>query len=310
MKKSKRILFFGNERLATGVSTKTPIFSGLIDAGYDIAALVISQDGFGTDKKLREPEIIGLAKQHGIKIISPVKLGDAIDEIKSLKAEAAVLVAFGKIVPQEVLDIFPIGIINVHPSLLPLHRGPTPIESVMRSGETKSGVSIMKLSRGMDSGPIYAQKQIKLEGNETKQALTEKLNLLGRDMILANLEEILQRKLQAQNQPDSGATYDKLLTKQDGQIDWNEHAVQIERNIRAFSGWPRSKTTLNGIDLTITEAHVDAFSGAPGEIQLIDDQIAICAINGGLILDKVIPSGKNEMPGSSFLLGYKDRLLN
>jgi methionyl-tRNA formyltransferase len=309
MKKSKRILFFGNERLATGVSTDIPIFNGLIEAGYEISALVISQDGLGSNKKLQDPEIIKVAKKLNIKIINPGKLVDAVDEIKSLKVEVAILVAFGKIVPKVILDIFPVGIINVHPSLLPLHRGPTPIESFIRSGETKTGVTVMKLASGMDSGPIYTQQQVLLTDNETKQELTDKLNLLGRDMILENIDNILSGSLKAIDQPETGATYDKLISKQDGIIDWNYEACQINRDIRAFKGWPRSRTTINNIDIVITQAHIENSKGETGKIQIKDRQIGISAKNGLVILDKVIPSGKNEMSGADFLLGYKTRIL-
>jgi methionyl-tRNA formyltransferase len=309
MIKSKRILFFGNERLATGVTANLPIFSGLIDARYEIAALVISQDGLGGDKKLQEPEIISLARQHNIKIINPVNLRETVEELKSLDAEVAVLVAFGKIVPKEILDIFPIGIINVHPSLLPLHRGPTPIESAIRAGETKTGVSIMRLGPGMDSGPIYVQQEVDLEGNETKQELTDRLNLIGRDMLLENLEAIISGELQSKQQLKDGATYDKLIIKQDGYIDWNEPANQIERNIRAFGGWPRAKTSLNNIDITITEAHTESLEGKVGQIYIVDHKIGIHTLSGTLMLDKVIPNGKKEMSGSSFLSGYQAKIL-
>jgi methionyl-tRNA formyltransferase len=190
-KMSKTILFFGNERLATGVSTSSPALRALIGNGYEVAAVVVAQNDPGRSRQARELEVSSVAAEHGIPLLSPSDLLKAKDELAGYGAQAAVLIAYGKIVPPEVLDIFPAGIINVHPSLLPLHRGSTPIESVILGGADETGVSLMKLAQKMDAGPIYDRVRIRLGGDETKQSLADNLSAMGTDLLLKYLPGIL-----------------------------------------------------------------------------------------------------------------------
>jgi methionyl-tRNA formyltransferase len=157
---SAKIVFFGNERLATGVTTTAPTLQALIDAGYEVCALVVAQNQSGASRKARKLEVAEIAEQHGIPVLVPAKLDDIAGQLKDYGAEIGILVAFGKIVPQAILDIFPHGIINIHPSLLPKHRGSTPIESAILFGENETGVSLMQLVQKMDAGPVYAQETV------------------------------------------------------------------------------------------------------------------------------------------------------
>jgi methionyl-tRNA formyltransferase len=158
------LIFFGNERLATGLAdVDTPVISALVDAGYEIAAVIANYEK-ASSRSVRRLEIADFCKQNNIPIMLPDNLANVIDDIKSLDCDLAVLVAYGKIIPRGIIDLFSVGIINIHPSLLPLYRGPTPIEQVILDGVDKTGVSIMKLSAGMDDGPVYAQKEVGLQG--------------------------------------------------------------------------------------------------------------------------------------------------
>jgi methionyl-tRNA formyltransferase len=303
---SKRILFFGNERVATGTTTTAPTLRALIEAGYDVAAVIVAQGEIAKSRKDRELEIATVAEQHGIPLITPNKLKDAKDTLAKFEAEAAVLVAFGKIIPQAIIDIFPRGIINIHPSLLPLHRGSTPLESVIRNGDKETGVSLMRLSAEMDAGPVYAQETVLLHGDETKQQLADQLIEIGKSMLLHYLPDILAGKLEPSEQSESEATYDKLVTKDDGNLGFmHKSAEELERDVRAYAGWPRSRTTIGTTDVVITEAHAGQADGTPGTLWLEDASLGIYAKSGVLVVDSLIPSGKKEMPAKAFLAGYK-----
>jgi methionyl-tRNA formyltransferase len=302
---SRKILFFGNERLATGVRTTAPALRGLIAHGYEVPAVIVAQSLGGKSRRERELEIAAVARQHNIPLLSPSDLTDAKHELASFGAEAAVLIAYGKIIPPAVLDLFPAGIINIHPSLLPAHRGSTPLESVILDDVRETGVSLMRLSEKMDAGPLYAQKIVALSDHETKQALADQLSAIGTDMLLQNLPAILDGSLEPGAQNEAGATYDHLITKPDGQIDWAKPATRLEREIRAYAGWPRSRAKLGNLDVIITQAHVGTGAGKPGELQIENQQLGIYTSENLIIIDSLIPLGKKEMPSAAFLAGYK-----
>lgn len=301
---SNRIVFFGNERLATGVTTTAPVLQALIAAGYEVAAVVAHHDA-GKSRKPRELEVGLVAANHNIPLLIPNKLADIAEQLQELAADIGVLVAYGKIVPQSIIDIFPRGIVNIHPSLLPKHRGPIPLESVLLQGETETGVSLMSLVAAMDAGPVYAQERVALTGTETKQQLADQLVGIGQNMLLTHLPAILSGSLAPTEQDDQAATYDNLITKDAGTIDWNNPAVMIERQIRAYADWPKSRTKLGGRDVVITQAHVIPGVNTPGVIWLHDRQIGMYTSDGILVIDKLIPAGKKPMSGSDFVLGYK-----
>ena len=163
-----KVVFFGNERIATGVTTECPTLHKLIQNGFNVAAVVVHHEAKAS-RKQRVLEIADMAARYEIPVLSPSKPSDIIADLKKLQPTIGVLVAYGKIVPENIIDIFPAGIINIHPSLLPLHRGSTPIESVILGGERKTGVSLMRLAKKMDAGDVYAYSEYELAGNETKQ---------------------------------------------------------------------------------------------------------------------------------------------
>lgn len=304
-KKSKPILFFGNERLATGVTTAAPTLRGLIEEGYDVAAVVIAQNPHDKSRSARQLEIAEMAAAHKIPVIRPHDLLESKHELAKYKAEAAILIAYGKLIPQEIIDLFPKGIINIHPSLLPLHRGSTPLESVILEGAVETGVSLMKLVAAMDAGPIYAQRKISLGGNETKQELADKLSTIGSKMVLKHLPAILDGSLEAESQDEAAATEDSQITKADSQLDWNKPAVQLEREIRAFAGWPRSRSNIGWTKVIITKAHVSEGSGKIGNLYIQNKQLGVYTSDGILIIETLIPLGKKEMSAEAFLAGYK-----
>jgi methionyl-tRNA formyltransferase len=302
-KTSKKILFFGNERLATGVSTDAPTLRTLINAGYEICAVVLNNDKV-VSRKSRALEVAEVAKQHNIPVIFPDKLQDEVETLAAYQADVGVLVAFGKIIPQEVIDIFPAGIVNIHPSLLPKHRGPTPIESVILAGETETGVSLMRLVREMDAGPVYAQRTIPVPGKISKQALCDELSKIGSEMLVQCLPSIIDGSLEPLEQDDSIATYDSLINKADGVLDWTKPATMLEREIRAYASWPRSRGIIGNHQVIITEADVEKTSGEAGDYVISGDNLIVhCGVDS-LKIRRLQPENKKEMPVEAFLKGY------
>lgn len=303
---SKRILFFGNERLATGVTTKLPIIRSLLDASFDIAAVIITSQTSSISRKPRMLEIANFATDNRIQLLSIDRLKDNIDRLKEYDADAAVLAAFGKIVPREVIDIFPSGIINIHPSLLPKHRGPTPIESPILMGETETGVSLMKLSPVMDAGPIFDQKKVELKTNQTKQELADSLGKLGGERLATLLPDILEGRIELVEQLESEATYDNKIGPNDGILDFNKPAIELERQIRAYAGWPRSKTIINNQPVIITKAQVLAYqaTNSPGTIWHEGNRFGFETVMGILEVERVIPASSKEMTAADYLRGH------
>ncbi|PIZ62169.1 methionyl-tRNA formyltransferase [Candidatus Saccharibacteria bacterium CG_4_10_14_0_2_um_filter_52_9] len=302
---SNKILFFGNERLATGARTSAPTLQALIDAGYNVVAVVVAQAEAGKSRRERELEVASIAKAHDIPLLSPDKPAEAIDEIATFGAEIAVLIAYGNLLPEALLDVFPYGIINVHPSLLPLHRGSTPVESAILDGDVQTGVSLIQLTKLMDAGPVYGQQTVPLKGDETKPQLAQQLSLIGTKLVLEHLPGILDGSLQPVPQDDKQASYDEPIAKGDGRLDWNKPAVRLEREVRAYLDWPRSRTTIGSTDVIITKAHLAEGSGAPGSLALGDKQLGVYTAENILMIDSLIPAGKKEMSAEAFLAGYK-----
>ncbi|MDO8592090.1 MAG: methionyl-tRNA formyltransferase [bacterium] len=267
---SKKLVFFGNQKLATGIYTKPLVMEALAKNNYELAAAI-------TDKI---PE-----------------------NLANLGAEAAVLVAYGHIIPENIITIFPKGIINIHPSLLPIYRGPTPIEQAILNGAKETGVSLMKLSAKMDAGPIFSQAKINLTGSETKQELADKLLSLGTELLIKQLPAILGGSEVSTPQDGSLATYTNLIKKGDGMVDWSKPAQQIEREVRAYQGWPKTQAKIFGHDVIIMSARV---AGGQND----GDLVMQCQPGWLEIQELKAPSGRT-MSGKDFLHGYtKHRTIN
>lgn len=299
MTMSKRLVFFGNERLVSGLKhTDTPVLRGLIAAGYDIVAIVTNYEA-GSSRSARKLEVADVANEHGIPLFTPDKPSDIYDELQKLQADAAILVSYGRIIPQRVIDLFgAVGIINIHPSLLPRHRGSTPIETTILRGDDTAGVSLMKITAGMDEGPIYVQQSIPLTGRETKFELYESLSHLGTQLLLDNLDAILENQLSPALQKNKGVTFTSLISKQDGVIDaTTDTAYAIERKVRAYQGYPKTRLRVGNNDVVVTMTKVVESKDA-GALVLS------CAEDTYLeILELTAPSGKS-MSGEAYLRGY------
>jgi methionyl-tRNA formyltransferase len=307
---SRTIIFFGNERLATGVETRLPVLSALIANGYRVAAIVIApQKPLPRSRKTRPLEVVGFAQHNNVPLLELESLKASVGPLSKFNATAAILAAYGKIVPQTVIDIFPKGIINIHPSLLPSHRGPTPIESVILNDERRTGVSLMQLSAAMDAGPIFDQTVIELNGSESKSYLANTLGNLGADLLIKHLPAIIDGRLTAKPQPSNPVSYDSKILSDQSKLDFNKSAEVLAREIRAYLGWPRSRSEINSKGVIITAAHaINPPLKKPltaGKLWTLDRlQLGIATSKGILEIDRLIPSGGKEMSGAEYLRGY------
>ena len=286
------IVFFGTE------DHSLLVLKTLVDAGAPISAVVTKPDTpKGRGKKLTAPPVKQYAVGLGIKVWQPTKMQEIAVDIEKLDQPIGILVSFGKIIPQSVLDLFTPGIINIHPSLLPKYRGPSPIESAIANRDNKTGVTIMKLEAAMDAGPIYTQVPYALDFTETKPELYTTLFTLGANLLIAHLPEIISGAITPITQANAEASYCSLLTKADGLLDLTALTPgEAEAHIRAYLGFPRTRVHIGNYDLIVTKAHGVMTKQTPLDLE--------CANGAFLSIDEVIaPSGKT-MTGSEFLRGY------
>ncbi len=233
---------------------------------------------------------------------------------KSFSSSVGIVIDYGIIINNDVIESFPKGIVNSHFSLLPEWRGADPITFSILSGQTKTGVSLMVIEPTLDTGKLITQKTMSIAPDETTATLTDKLIDLSDKLLRDYLPRYLSGEVtpRAQPHPDR-ATYSRKLTKEDGNVDWQKPAEQLEREIRAFLEWPKSRTSIAGKDVVITKAHVTPSTGAgqkPGEITIVPEikEFGIATSDGTLWIDRLTPAGKKEMTGEAFLAGHR-RLL-
>jgi methionyl-tRNA formyltransferase len=295
-----RLVFFGTDAFSV------PALIRLLAEERNVVAVVTKPDSrTGRGQSLTPPAVKVLASAKKIPVLQPTKVGEIEDRLKQLKPDAGIVVAYGKIIPQKVLQIFPKGLFNLHPSLLPSYRGATPIETAILNGDDETGVTLMQLDAGMDTGPTYDMTKVQLVGTETRLELNERLAEIGAQILSDKLTDALSGNIVPIPQARAKASVTHLMQKQDGDLDWSKPAEQLEREIRAYLGWPGSRTTLNGIEVTITQAHVTSVSGQPGTVfKTPSGELAIHSGSGSLVIDLLKPAGKREMTAAQFLTGH------
>lgn len=224
-------------------------------------------------------------------------------------SKLAVLIDFGIIINKPVIEYFPLGIINSHFSQLPLLRGADPITFSILSGQTTTGVSLMLINQGMDTGMILAQKSLKIAKSDNSTTLTEKLIELSDNLLKKHLPLYAAGELSPRHQSHpKKATYTRKIVKKDGEINWNKPAEFLEREIRAYVNWPGSYTKIGAIELIIKKAHVIKAQGDPGKIEISKKELLVFCGKDALSLEIVQPAGKKEMPIQALLAGYRNRL--
>lgn len=293
---SKTLVFFGNERILTGVDfSKAPIFSTLIKNNYNILAVFL-ENKETKSRKIKSNIIAEIAEKNNIPVYRSLETTEIVNKLKTLKADIGVLVSYGKILKSEVLNSLPYGIINIHPSSLPKYRGTTPIESAIANGDSEIGVSLMKLTEGMDSGPIYAQQNFQIKSNESKIEIAHKALEIGAHLLIKILPEVLSGKLSPTDQIDLNATYTQKLDKSDSFVNpESDTAININNKIRAMIGYPKAKIIIKGKITIITKSHVSNH----------EEKISFkCADRNYIVIDSLIAPNGKQMSAEDFSRGY------
>jgi methionyl-tRNA formyltransferase len=247
-----------------------------------------------------------LSLEHSIPVFQPEKIrrAEAIEQLRDWMPDVYIVAAFGQILPQVVLDIPPHGSVNIHASLLPRWRGAAPIQAAVRAGDAESGITIMKMDAGLDTGPILTQRAIPLALDETGQSLHDKLSDLGGDLLIETLPGYLSGAIQPQPQDDAQATLAPRIQKEEGRIDWKADAASIERTVRAFTPWPGTYTFWNGKQIKILAGAVTEDTLAPGQVAERDGQPAIGTGKGLFLPLRVQLEGRKAVSIEEFVRGY------
>lgn len=306
-----KIIYMGTPDFSVGA------LEALIAAGHEITAVVTQPDkAKGRSGKLSFSPVKECALAHTIPVLQPEKIRrpESVAELKRYEADVFVVAAFGQILSKEILDMPKFGCINIHASLLPKYRGSSPIQWAVINGEEKSGVTIMQMDEGVDTGDILYRKEIFLDKEETGETLFAKLSVLGAKAIVEALKMLEEGKLVPVKQKEEEATYTTMLHKSMGRIDWNKSAPMLERLIRGLNAWPSAYTGINGKQLKIWEAQSvataasiqaqDAADREPGTVVKVEkDRFAVKCGEGFLWITSVQLEGKKRMCTHDFLLG-------
>ena len=286
----------------------------MLDAGIEVAAAVTQPDKVrGRGHKVSYSPVKETALEHGIEVLQPVRIRSD-EEVKRRLAEIApdviVVIAFGQIIPQDILDIPPLGCINIYASLLPKYRGAAPIQWAIINGETVTGVTTMQMNAGLDTGDMLLKEEVAIDPKDTGGTLTDKLGKAGASIILKTLEGLEAGTIVPQKQDDAQAgMYAKMLTKEMGRIDFTRPAAEIDRLIRGLNPWPSAYTKLNGRTLKIWDAdpvETPAGGAVPGEVTKVDrNSFTVQTGSGALVVREVQMEGKKRMEAGAFLRGSR-----
>jgi len=300
-KSSTKIIFFGTSEFTV------PALKALMGGGYGIVAVVTNPDEpVGRKKVLTPPPVKVVAEKYGIKILQPKRLlnnPEFAEELKNLKPDVGIVAAYGKIIPAEIINLLRHGILNIHPSLLPKYRGPTPIQTTILNGEKETGVTIIKIDEEADHGPTIASEKLKMQ-NEKFIDLQEKLAELGTNLLIKILPDYLADKITPQPQDHSQATFTKKFARDDARINWDKAAEEINRQIRALNPEPGVWTTWNGKMLKILEAGVmDEESRQNGQVFQKENKTTVGTVEGLIVLKTVQLEGKKSMSAEDLVRG-------
>ena len=265
----------------------------------------------GRGRQLQAPPVKIVAEAAGISVYQPKSLRteEAAEPLRQWQPDVIVVAAFGQILRPHVLALPPHGCLNVHASLLPRWRGASPIQHAILAGDAETGVSLMQMNEGLDTGPVFAQQLIAIQPDDTAATLHDRLAELGAAMLALYLDDILAGRVAATSQRDDLATYAPLIKKEDGRIDWQKAATELERFVRAMTPWPGAFTTWQGQQLKIIEAQVvdpHQVAGTPGLVISYEESAVVLAKRSGLLLQQVQLAGKRATSVGDFLHGHLD----
>lgn len=299
----KPIVFMGSPLFAV------PVLRALA-RDFNVSGVVTQPDKpAGRGRELRPCPVKAAALELGLPVIQPEKLRGnmaAFEQIQAWNPAVIVVAAFGKLLRKDVLDLPAFGCLNVHASLLPRWRGASPIQAAILHGDAQTGVTIMKMEEGLDTGPMLSRTALEISADETAETLEIRLAETGAELLMKTLPEYLRGEIEPIPQTEEGQTYAPLLKKEDGLLDFCQPVEQLERQVRAYFPWPGCYTIIDNGILKVHKAYISADSNAEaGEKNVIDHRPAIGAAGGYLVFSEVQPAGKKAMDGKAFLMGYR-----
>lgn len=303
-----RLVFIGTPDFAV------PTLEALVEARFvDVVGVVAQPDRpAGRGRQLLPPPVKNTASKYGLPLFQPrsLRTPEAVAQLVAWEPDIIVVAAFGQILRQDVLDLPPYGCLNVHASLLPRWRG-NPIAAAILAGDEVTGVTIMRMDAGLDTGPILAQREEPIRPDDAQATLEERLAQVGAELLIETLPPYLSGDLLPQPQPEEGVTYAGRLCKEDARLDWSRPAVELARQVRAFNPWPGAFTTLHGKRLKVLRAvPLPEWRGdaPPGTIVALDDGMCIAIVTGkgALRLEDVQLAGKRSMDIATFLCGQRE----
>ncbi|MCC8074307.1 MAG: methionyl-tRNA formyltransferase [Clostridiales bacterium] len=297
-----KIIFMGTPDFAV------PCLQNLIDSKHEVVAVFSQPDRpVGRKQILTAPPVKALAVENNIPVYQPLSLKDSevIKLIKDMSADLIVVVAYGKILPPDILNAATYGCINVHASLLPKYRGAAPIQWAVLNGETITGVSIMQMNEGLDTGDILLMKETEIGENETSQELFDRLSFIGAGSLLECIENIEQNKINPIKQPQSDFSYAEKITKSLSPIDWAKSAQSVHNQVRGLQTWPCAQTVFNGKILKIHKTRLsDKIGNKSGLVVDNIGVISVCCGDGKCVdILELQAEGKKKMDSKSFLAG-------
>lgn len=314
-----KIIFMGTPDFAVGA------LEALLHAGHEVTAVVTQPDKQkGRDRKVQFSPVKECALAHGLTVLQParIKAPEAVDELRAYEADIFVVAAFGQMLSKEILEMPKYGCINIHASLLPKYRGAAPIQYAVLNGDDVTGVTIMQMNEGMDTGDILMMKAIPVEKDDTGGSLFEKLSVLGAELLVKTLPKIEAGDIIPVKQQEEDATHVRMLTKDMGRIDWQRDADVLERLVRGMNPWPSAYCSLRGKVLKVWKAdvsgenqkeesvhtgifkHNEEKETKPGEVILVTKEIIYVQTGKGVLaLKEVQLEGKKRMAVKDFLLG-------
>jgi len=292
----------------------TPLFSlptlkALIEANADIVAVVTQPDRpRGRGRTLSPPPVKEFAIEKGLDLFQPRRVREIefIQKLKDIAPDLIVVVAFGQILPADLLDIPKMGCINVHASLLPAYRGAAPVNWAIVNGEAETGVTTMLMDEGLDTGDILLSEKVVIGPEDDSEILYDRLAEAGGPLLVSTIEGLLDATVRAVKQDDAAATYAPIIKKEDGIIDWSGEAFHIVNLIRGMRPWPTAQTKLEGRGLKVLKARAAGGSGSPGEVISVGrDMIEVAAGSGSVEIYELQLEGKKAMKTADFLMGCK-----
>ena len=307
MQKTHRLVYMGTPGFAV-----EPL-RALHRAGHDVAAVFTQPDRpSGRGKQMRQPEVKSAALQLGLKVYQPETLrgSEPLELLRSLQPAVIVVAAYAQLLPVGILSVPRYGCKNIHASLLPKYRGGAPIQWALARGERETGISIMQMDAGLDTGDIITQQVLEISHHENSEALAHRLSWLGAEMIVSclALDDLGERLRTPQRHEE--ATFARNLRKSDGLIRWTRGAQQTHDSIRAFNPWPGAYTFLGDLRVIIhsSTVRVDVQALSPGQIALDNDRLLVGTADASLEILELTPAGKRLMDGQAFAKGYLSRL--